>query len=126
RDHPADIALEDVRPHPGDVTDVVTHIVGDRRRVARIVLRDPRLDLTDQVGSDIGGLRVDPATDTGEEGDRARAHREPADDLREVQEVQVTDRIGTEEEVPSTDPYQTKRRDGEPHYRTTEEGHSQR
>jgi hypothetical protein len=48
---------------PGAVADVVADVVGDHGRVARVVLGDPRLDLPDEVGADVGGLREDAAAE---------------------------------------------------------------
>ncbi len=72
------VGLEQVGRHAGAVADVVTDVVGDRGRVARVVLGDPRLDLADQVGADVGGLGEDAAAKTGEDGDQ-RATEAQAD-----------------------------------------------
>ena len=62
---------------PGAVADVVADVVGDHGRVARIVLRDARLDLADEVGADVGGLREDATAEPREHGDEGAAEREP-------------------------------------------------
>ena len=62
---------------PGAVADVVADVVGDHGRVARVVLGDARLDLADQVGADVGGLREDAAAESREDGDQRAAEREP-------------------------------------------------
>ena len=77
------IGLEQVRSHAGAVADVVADVVRDHGRVARIVLGDAGLDLPDQVGADVCGLRVDAAAETGEDGDERAA---------EGQSDQVVDR----------------------------------
>ena len=64
------IGLEQVGRHAGTVADVVPDVVGDRRGVAGIVLRDTRLDLADEVGPDVGRLGEDAAADTHEQGDQ--------------------------------------------------------
>ncbi len=61
-----DIGFEQIGSHARAVADIVTDIVGDDRRVARIVLGDPGFDLADQIGADIGGLGEDPAAKTCE------------------------------------------------------------
>src|SRR5437016_5226461 len=66
RDGGHGIRLEQVGRHSGAVADVVAHVVGDDRRVARIVLRDARLDLADEIGPDVSGLRVDAAAESRE------------------------------------------------------------
>ena len=72
------VALEEVGGHAGAVTDVVADVVGDRGRVARVVLGDPLLDLAHQVGADIGRLGEDAAADPEEEGEQ-RATEPEAD-----------------------------------------------
>ena len=42
--------LEEIGNHAGDVADVVTDVVGDGGGVARVVLRDVRLHLADEIG----------------------------------------------------------------------------
>ena len=73
---------------PGDVADVVADVVGDRGRVARVVLGDAGLDLADEVGADVGGLGVDAAADAGEQGDRRRAEPECRHDLEGLVDFQ--------------------------------------
>ena len=75
-DDRADERLEEVGAHAGDVADVVAHVVGDDRRVVRVVLVDARLDLADEVGADVGRLGVVWA------GARARGALSPASACR--------------------------------------------
>ena len=65
-----DIRLEEVGAHAGDVTNIVTHVVGNHSRVVRVVLIYVLLDLADEIGADVGRLRVDAARDAREESDR--------------------------------------------------------
>ena len=75
KDHGCDdrdlVGFEDVRCHTGTVTDVVTDVVGDRCRIARIIFRNILFDLPHEVGPDIRRLRVDTAAHAHEEGDAA-------------------------------------------------------
>ena len=71
------VGLEQVGRHAGAVADVVADVVGDRRRVARVVLGDARLDLADEVGADVGGLREDAAAESREDRDQRAAEAEP-------------------------------------------------
>ena len=71
-----DIGFEQVRGHSGAVADIVADVVGDHRRVARIVLGNPGFDLADQVGADVGGLGEDAAAETGEDRHQRCAERE--------------------------------------------------
>ena len=61
------IGLEQVGRHARAVADIVADIVGDGRRVARIVFRNAGLDLADQVAADIGALGEDAAAEPGED-----------------------------------------------------------
>ena len=70
------VRLEQVGRHAGAVADVVADVVGDHRGVARVVLRDPGLDLADEVGADVGGLREDAAAEPGEDRDQRAAEGE--------------------------------------------------
>ena len=71
------VGLEQVGRHAGAVADVVADVVGDHGRVARVVLGDARLDLADEVGADVGGLREDAAAEPGEDRDQRAAEGEP-------------------------------------------------
>ncbi len=77
----AGVGLEEVGAHAGHVTDVVTDVVGDGRRVARVVLGDAGFDLADEVSADVSGLGVDAAADAGEERDRRGAEGEARERL---------------------------------------------
>jgi hypothetical protein len=77
RDHGDRVGFEQIGCHAGAVADIVADIVGDDRRVARIVLRDPRLDLADEVGPDIGALGKDAAAEPGEDRDQRGAEAQP-------------------------------------------------
>ena len=70
------VRLEEVGRHAGAVADVVADVVRDHGRVARIVLGDAGLDLADEVGADVGGLRVDAAAEPREDGDQRAAEGE--------------------------------------------------
>ena len=91
------VGLEEVRGHAGAVTDVVAHVVGDRRRVAGVVLGDVLLDLADEVGADVGGLGEDAAADTHEHGEQGRAEAEALEHARGLLDVEEHDDRGTEE-----------------------------
>src|SRR5690606_2957245 len=101
QEHGADggdrVGLEQVGAHAGTVADVVTDVVGDDGRVARVVLRDARFDLAYQVGPDVGRLGVDAAADAGEEADQRGAEREAYQRLDRV--GQVEDDVEQQEEA---------------------------
>jgi hypothetical protein len=79
RDDRADVRLEQVGAHARDVADVVADVVRDDGRVARVVLGDAGFDLADEVGADVGGLRVDAAADAREQRDRGGAENNVMD-----------------------------------------------
>ena len=70
------IGLVQVGTHTGHVAHVVAHVIGDGRRVAGIVLRDILLHLADDIGTYVGGLGIDTAAHTGEQGLRRSTHSE--------------------------------------------------
>ena len=80
-DQRAHIALEKVRAHAGHVAHVVAHVVGDDSGVAGVVLGDARLHLAHQVRAHVGGLGVDAAAHTGEQGDGGSAQGEAEEDV---------------------------------------------
>ena len=82
RDDRHGIGLEQVGSHAGAVADIVAHVVGDRRRVARIVLGDAGLDLADEVAAHVGALGEDAAAETGEDGDERGAEAERDERIR--------------------------------------------
>ena len=112
------VALEEVGAHAGDVADVVADVVGDGGRVAGIVLGDAGLDLADQVGAHVGGLGVDAAAHTGEQGDGGGPEPVGGDDLERVVDLEHRD----EEDVDDHQAAQRQPGDGEAHDRTAAEG----
>ena len=75
-DHGHRVGLEQVGRHAGAVADIVADVVGDRGRVARIVLGNTSLDLADEVGADVGALGEDAAAKTREDRDQRSAEAE--------------------------------------------------
>ncbi len=125
-DHGTHIRLEDVGAKASDVTHVVADVVGDRGGVARVVLGDAGLDLADQVGADVGGLGIDAAAHTGEERDRAGAHREAGDDLTELGEAGVAEQELPLPDEDRSDAEEAEGRHGESHHRAAGEGDTER
>ena len=85
------VGLEEVGRHAGAVTDVVSHVVGDHRRVARVVLGDTGLDLAHDVGADIGALREDAAAEAREHRDQRAAEAEADQRVHRILRVDVED-----------------------------------
>lgn len=67
------IGFKEVGRHAGAVADVVTDVVGDHRRVARIVFGNAGFDLADQIGADVGALGEDAAPQPRENRDQRGA-----------------------------------------------------
>ena len=91
------VRLEEVGGHAGAVADVVAHVVGDRRGVARVVLGDVLLDLADQVGADVGGLGEDAAADTHEHGEQGGAEAEALEHVGGLVLEEQHDEAGAEQ-----------------------------
>ena len=53
-------------PHPGDIPDIITDVVGDNGRVPRVIFGDACLDFSNQVCADIRRLGINTAADAGE------------------------------------------------------------
>jgi len=70
-DHPCDDiireGLEQVCTSASAIPDVVANQVRDKSWVPRVVLGNIRLDLADEICSDVSSFRVDASTDLGEE-----------------------------------------------------------
>ncbi len=94
------VGLEQVGGHPRAVADVVADVVGDHGGVARVVLGDPLLDLPDEVGAHVGGLREDAAADPHEHREQRAAEPEPDQDRRGVALVDQEDHRGAEQSEP--------------------------
>ena len=115
-DDGADVGLEEVGAHAGDVTDVVTNVVRDHGRVVRGVLVEASLDLADEISAAISGLRVNAAADAREERDRGAAGTEAGHVVPHV--IAGDER---EDAVEDRDAEQAERDHGERHDRTGRE-----
>ena len=105
QDHRADVLggsrLEQVGTAAGAVADVVANEVRHHAGITRVVLGDALLDLSDEVRTDVGGLRVDAAAELGEEGDERRSKAEPDDQERRLLHRHVRDeRVVEREDAP--------------------------
>ena len=52
------------------ITDVITNEVSDDGGVARVVLRDAKLDFTDKISTDVSSLSEDSTAELGKHGDK--------------------------------------------------------
>lgn len=69
RDDASNKTLEEIGAHACDVANIVTHVVSDCGRVARVVLRDVALHLAHEIGANVRSLCVDAAGNAREERD---------------------------------------------------------
>ena len=117
------VGLEEVRRHAGAVADVVAHVVGDHRRVARVVLGDAGLDLAHQVGAHVGRLGEDAAAQTGEHGDQRAAEAEAHE---RVDRVALVGAGQDQDPVVAGDAEQGQARHEQAGHRAALEGHLER
>ncbi|VXB37794.1 hypothetical protein LUTEI9C_150031 [Luteimonas sp. 9C] len=73
RDHGDRVGFEQIGRHARAVADVVTHVVGDHRRVARVVFGNAGFDLAHQIRADIRALGEDAAAQAREDRDQRAA-----------------------------------------------------
>ena len=123
-DERANVRLEEIGAHAGDVTDVVTDVVGDDGGVVRVVLVDAGLDLADQVGADVGGLGVDATGHAREERDGGGAEAEAGQALHGLGGREATRDLGGQHNVADGHAGEAEADDGEAHHGTGGEGHA--
>jgi len=70
------VRLEEVGRHACAVTNIVADVVGDRRRISRIVLGDACLELADEVCTDISTLCEDATSEPRKDGYEASSETE--------------------------------------------------
>ena len=93
--------LEKISTHTGDITNVVTNVVGDGGRVAGIIFRNVGFNLTDKIGADVSGLGVDTTGDTRKEGNGGGAETETREVTNGI--THVDDRTGHRATVGTSD-----------------------
>ena len=76
RHHRHRVSLEQVGSHAGAIAHVVAHVVGDGRRIARVIFRNAGLDLANEVGADVGALGEDAAAEPSEDRNQRGAKAE--------------------------------------------------
>ena len=73
----SDIGFVQIRTHSGHITNIITYVIRNRGRVARVVLRNARFNFiagADQIGSNIRRLGVDAAPHTGKKRHEGSTH----------------------------------------------------
>ncbi len=103
REDRAVVRLVEVGTHTGNITDIITDIVGDGRGVTRVVFRDTGFDLTNKVGTNIGGLGVDTTTDACEQRLRRCTHAEAQHDGGDLSDPAANQIELVEDEEPGRD-----------------------
>ena len=91
------VGLEQVGGHAGAIAHVVADVVGDDRRIARIILRYSCLDLADEVRPNVCALGEDSTAQAREYGDQRAA--ECQTDQRPQRRFGVAQNTQHEEEV---------------------------
>ena len=61
------VGLKEIGSHSSDISNIVSNIVGNHSRVARIILGDARLNLSNEIGTNVSCLGVDTTGNTGKE-----------------------------------------------------------
>src|SRR5690606_30498326 len=69
--------FEHVGGHARTVAYVITDVIGNNRRITRVVFGDTGFDFTDEVSSDVGGFGVDSTTHAHKESGQRPAKSEP-------------------------------------------------
>ena len=87
RHHRHGVGFKKVGGHSGAVADVVTDVVGNYRRVARIVFGNAGFDLAHQVGADVGALGENPAAQPCENRNQRPAESQPDQRLDRLLEI---------------------------------------
>merc|ERR1712159_679095 len=82
--------FEKISTHTGDITNVVTNVVGNSVRVAGIIFRNVRFNLTDEIGADVSRLGVDATRDAREERDGGSTETEAREVTDGITHVDVT------------------------------------
>ena len=109
RGHDGDgIGLEQVGGHAGAVPDIVADVVGDHRRIARIVLGDAGLDLAHQIRADVGALGEDASAQPREDRDQRSAEGKPHQRLDDLVDVRAERRAALEDREVAGDPEQAE------------------
>ncbi len=111
---------EKIGAHTGDITDVVTDVIGNDGGVTGVILGNTGLDLADEIGTDIGSLGVDTATDSSEEGDGGTTETVTGDGFEETLSgvrisLDVEGEVEAEELDDDVDDEQTDGGEGETH-----------
>ena len=85
-DDRAYVRFEQIRPHPRSVSRVVSHVVGNRGRVKRVILRNSGFHFAHQVSAYVGGFGVNaPPT-------RAKSAMDDAPKEKPVRTERVVDK----------------------------------
>ena len=82
--------FEKISTHTGDITNVVTNVVGNGGRVAGIIFRNVRFNLTDEIGADVSRLGVDATRDAREERDGGSTETKAREVTDGITHVDVT------------------------------------
>ncbi len=119
------VGFEQVRRHTRAVADIVADVIGNRGRVARIVLGDAGFDLADEVAANVRTLGEDAAAETGEDGDQRGAEAERNERIDNAAVVRLEVEGAGEDEVVAGNANQCEACDKKSRHGTGLEGHRQ-
>ena len=124
------IRFVQVGSHAGHVTHVVTYVIGNSGRVARVVFGDSGLYLTYKVGPHIGSFRIDTTADTGEEclsgGPHTESKHGGSDYTEFMSRCQCVSRNHfVQQQIPERNVEQAETDYDKSHYRTAPKGNPQ-
>ena len=120
-DDGADVGFEEVSAHTGDVTDVVTDVIGDGSGVTRIVFGDTGFDFADEVGADVSSFCVDTAAAPCEECDGGSTEAKAREDFEETVHILGKFSLKIDEEE-TDDAEKSEADDGHTHDSATAKG----
>src|SRR2546421_10438537 len=113
-DHGADIfsgcRLKEIGSSAGAIADIIADEIGNDCGVARIVLRNSGFDLSDEIGSDIGGFRINSAAKLCKQRYKTRAESVADNEQRDLRYVIGNAKSIHDSEKPA-DSEKTKRHD---------------
>ena len=125
RENGSVVGLVEVGTHTGNITNVVTDVVGDGGGVAGIIFRNASFDLANEVGTNVGRLGVDATPYASKQSLRGSPHAIRKHDGGHADQSiafrQWHDALGVQEE-PSRDVEQGKSNHHQTHHGTGPEG----
>ena len=122
----AAIALIQISTHTSNITHIITYIISNSSRVARVILWDISLNLSYDISTNVSSLGIDTTTYTSKESLCRSTHSEGKHCCRDSDECHLVAMIEmTQNEEPDCNIQQAETYDSKTHYGTTAEGNLQ-